>query len=229
MPYQDERGWIHFTPPEQTASLIDLLGRAYNNRHRDTDVKGLATLEEVKTALIRVSEALNEMGLPWGIAGGFAVGVRAKPRATFDVDVVVLAANFQDIKMAVARKWFDLSEERGEGQLGNWEGVTCQTLVGPYPSKVDVDIIFSGIDYFRSVLGRTTNEELLPGLQAPIISAEDLILLKLKSARPPDIGDAWRVFDQRRLTLDWAYLRSWADTLGVRGRLREFESEFGAP
>lgn len=229
MPYQDDRGWIHFTPAEQLYALIDLLGRAYNNRHKDEPVKGLATVQEVETAVKKLADALGGLGLGWALAGGLALGARARPRATFDVDLVVLTTDFEAVKRAVAKSWFDLSEERGEGTLGSWEGVRCQTLVGPFPSKVDVDIIFSDNEFFRSMLSRTSTEEILPDLQVPVISAEDLVLLKLKAARPPDLADAWRVFKDKRQAVDWPYLREWADKIGVHDRLREFESEFGAP
>lgn len=226
MPLRDARDRAGSTPAEQTFALIYLLGRAYNIQNRDKDVKGLATVEEIETALRRVAEGLNAAGLKWAVAGGFAVGIRAKPRATFDVDLIVLAKDFDPIKMAVARQWFDLSEERGEATLGRWEGVKCETLVGPFPSKVDVDILFSGLEFFESVLLRATVEELLPDLKAPVITAEDLILFKLKAERRQDIGDADRVFVQQGPKIDWAYLRLWAERIGASARLKEFEAEF---
>lgn len=49
---------------------------------------------------------------------------------------------------------------------------------------------------------------------------EDLILLKLKAGRPTDFEDALGIVMNPHLQLDLAYLREWADRLGLQGELR---------
>lgn len=67
-------------------------------------------------------------------------------------------------------------------------------------------------------MSRTQNT-LLPSVSFPVVSAEDLILLKLKAGRPTDFDDAISVVKNPRLTLDLDYLCNWVDRLGLQGEL----------
>ena len=60
---------------------------------------------------------------------------------------------------------------------------------------------------------------MLHGLSLSVASPEDLILLKLKAGRPTDFDDVISIVKNPRLQLDLAYLRSWADRLGLHGEL----------
>ena len=59
----------------------------------------------------------------------------------------------------------------------------------------------------------------LLGVSFPVVSAEDLILLKLKAGRPTDFDDVISVIKNPRLQLDLNYLWNWADRLALQGEL----------
>jgi hypothetical protein len=58
------------------------------------------------------------------------------------------------------------------------------------------------------------------GLEAWLVSPEDLILLKLIAGRPRDYGDIEDIFFVQG-QLDESYLRRWAAPLGITDRLEQ--------
>jgi hypothetical protein len=72
-------------------------------------------------------------------------------------------------------------------------------------------------DFLRSLVSRRIRDR-VNSFEACLVTAEDLILLKLISNRPRDIADIADVLIMQ-LRLDEEYLRHWADILGVRDRL----------
>jgi hypothetical protein len=86
--------------------------------------------------------------------------------------------------------------------------------------QVDVDVFLSESEYQDEVLNRRQWSR-LNGLEAWLVSPEDLILLKLLANRPRDIADVGDVFFMQG-QLDVAYMKTWAPRLGVADRLQPF-------
>lgn len=83
--------------------------------------------------------------------------------------------------------------------------------------SIDVDLFLAESEFQRSLLDRRVLSE-VDGVTVSLVSAEDLIWLKLLAGRPPDLGDISDViFTQGQL--DDSYLRHWAGELGVMDSL----------
>jgi hypothetical protein len=82
---------------------------------------------------------------------------------------------------------------------------------------IDIDVFLAESSFQAELLGRRRRAT-LDGTLVWLVSAEDLILLKLLAGRPRDTADIGDIlFTQGKL--DEAYMREWAERLGVRGQL----------
>lgn len=169
----------------------------------------------------------EELEIPYAIMGGIAVGVHGIPRPTHDLDFKIsierhrlpeLYAAAEELGYSVpeafAAGWVDLVAEMPLVRVRQWvEGKT-----------IDIDIFLAESAFQESVLARRVRMEIDAGV-AWVVSAEDLILLKLIASRPRDIGDIFDVFLAQG-QLDEEYLRKWAAELGAEDRLRDVKSQF---
>ena len=169
----------------------------------------------------------EELHIPYAIMGGIAVGVHGIPRPTHDLDFKISIERHRlpelyaaaeklgySVGDAFAAGWVDLVAEMPLVRVRQWvEG-----------KAIDIDIFLAESPFQESVLARRVRMEIDTGA-AWVVSAEDLILLKVLASRPRDIGDIFDVFlAQGRL--DEEYMQTWAAELGVEDRLRDVKSQF---
>jgi hypothetical protein len=170
-------------------------------------------LEDV---LERVSGLMAALGARWAVVGGTAVILRALPRATRDVDVVLLmpvsrarevASRAQALGFAIDPKEMEAFGEAGLIRL--WMS----------PEKeLGADLIFADDPFLERVVERATAMQ-SARLEVPVATAEDLLLLKLEANRPRDLDDAIALKDVCGPTLDRAYLKAQGAALDLTARL----------
>jgi len=168
----------------------------------------------------------EELEIPYAIMGGIAVGAHGIPRPTHDLDFTIridrsrlpefYAAAEQlgySVPEAFAAGWVDLVAEMPLVRVRQWVS----------GKAIDIDIFLAESSFQKSVLARRVRMELDTGF-AWLVSAEDLIVLKLLAMRPRDVGDILDIFLAQG-QLDEHYMRTWAAELGVEDRLRDALSQ----
>ena len=177
-------------------------------------------MDELSEAIEDIVGLFDSLGHEYALMGGIAVRVYGIPRATYDVDFTAairrdaLADFFrraQEIGYAVAEPylqgWVD--------QVGGMPLVKIRLLLAG--REVDVDIFLSESSYQATLLSRRKWAK-LNGIDAWLVSPEDLVLLKLLANRPRDVADVGDVFFMQG-QLDVEYMRHWAQQVGVSDRL----------
>lgn len=163
--------------------------------------------------------ALSSTDAPYCVIGALALGVWGTPRATYDVDVLILAQHnhpqpFLDLLrtagFAVNQTWYDANPMAREVVL---------RLAHPTAPHFPVDLVFSLSPFDRAVLDRR-QPVAFHGVTIWMSSPEDLILMKLRASRPRDFDDVISIVKNPRLQLDLPYLWNWADQLGLHGELQ---------
>lgn len=169
-----------------------------------------ASLEHL---LRQVATAFDALGVPFALVGGFAVSVRAEPRFTRDVDIVVAVEDDSEAETLIRALRphglvpFSLVEQVATGRLAtarlrNEHGMICDLLLAT-----------TGIEP-RIVRG-ASSVELHAGLALPVASAEHLLAMKILSwdhERPQDLLDIR------------ALLQAAPDLVQVRAALRSIEA-----
>lgn len=179
-------------------------------------------MTDLTDVLNDITRLFEESGREYAIMGGFAVRALGIPRPTYDIDFTValgrdeLPKLFQEIETL----GYSVPAEYQSGWIDEVAGmplIRFRLWLAGEGRSLDVDIFLAESEFQRSLITRRQRCD-LGGITAWLVSAEDLILLKLLAHRPRDLSDIADVrFTQGQLDED--YLRTWADKLGIRDKL----------
>jgi len=167
--------------------------------------------------LVKLAFVLDKLGLDYYITGGMAVSVWGRPRATFDIDVVINLIEPQIKKLSSAllkiSKQGYINEEiakealRTHGEF-NFIDPESGTKVDFWVAKMDE---MANREFMRRKSIRIANQKVY------FISPEDLIIRKLiwhkKTGSDRHIKDAESILKLSGKKLDTKYLKNWSDEL----------------
>ncbi|HJQ81222.1 MAG TPA: hypothetical protein VJ828_14780 [Lacipirellulaceae bacterium] len=168
----------------------------------------------------------ERLDVPYAVMGGLAVRAHGIPRPTYDVDLAILVDRQQlaAVINEIRQLGYDVAEQYDKGWVDSVSGlpfIKAATFIEG--RSLVADIFLAETDFLRSLISRRIRDT-VNGFEAWLVTAEDLILLKLIANRPRDIADIVDVLTMQ-LCLDDAYLRLWSDILGVRDRLDRLRPE----
>ena len=176
--------------------------------------------EEVTKRMVRV---LKDAKIPYMITGGLAANYYGCPRATYDLDLVVELdeASAERLVELASRARFRLHEKEvlALTKAGNrfvmesWEKY-----------RIDFWLIKTAFD--REVFERRWRARIF-GVPVWISTPEDLILQKLRSARPRDLEDVQAILIRHSGKLDEGYLKQKAAELDLTRILKEQARQAG--
>lgn len=151
---------------------------------------------------VKICGALRSAGIEHAVGGALAAGFYAEPRGTYDLDlnVFVAAEDAQTALNALRDAGVEIGEDAARivaerGDLFVAHG-GCR-----------LDLFFNSIPLQQRAAGRARVVGLL-GENIPILSPEDLIVLKLLFNRHKDIVDIERIVAAVGEALDRKYVRA---------------------
>lgn len=170
-----------------------------------------------------VIERLESAGLTYAITGSIASNYWGIPRATHDLDVVVVLQPDQVPQVIAAfpdpyyLSDLAIQDAVSTGSMFN----VIDTMTG---FKVDF-WVFKGDPFNQSMINRRRREEVLPGRPAFVGSPEDVLLHKLLWSKitPSErqLGDAAGIVEVQQGKLDLPYMRHWAAQQSTSDLLEE--------
>ena len=138
--------------------------------------------EELKT----VAVAVNASGKPYALIGGLAVSLHANPRATEDIDILVLPEHLPSIARSLA--------PRGYLPTGNpMPFAGCSVTIQRF-SKTDgrdliiLDLLLASDEEMRGALVRSIQLE-IDGNPVKVAASDDLVRLKRRRNSLQDLAD----------------------------------------
>lgn len=150
------------------------------------------------------------------IIGGVAASLLGRPRLTQDVDVLVMLDRAQRSRFLASAPAFNF-----EPRVGDPLGLARRTrvlLVRHRPTAIDVDVVFGALPFEQEALARA-RPMTAGGVTFPVVTPEDLVVMKMVAHRPQDLLDVEAVLEiQPRL-----------DLRRVRRWLREFSTALEMP
>lgn len=176
-----------------------------------------ASADEVARIL---ADALEGAGIHYALGGAVALAYYGVPRATNDVDLGVYPGELAGpaLVAALLRAGCTFNEQAALDALsqGNDFGVRCRGM------RVDV---FPPSHDLHFAIGERAVRQPLGGRPAWVVTAEDLVLLKLLWNRGQDIEDLKRLFAVWGERLDLSYVREWLGRIFAESdpRVAEFE------
>lgn len=186
--------------------------------HEQSFNEGSAIAADLLSFLNTVQVVLSGLSIPHCVIGAVALGAWGRMRATQDLDFLVLIddSNRDELITRLSSSGITANQQWAAANPMAKSRVTRFAAHGHplYP----LDIIYVSDQHEREVVNRAQKTTLF-GVSFRVVSAEDLMLLKLKAGRPTDFDDVISVVKNPRLQLDLDYLWSWADRLGLQGEL----------
>jgi hypothetical protein len=177
----------------------------------------------------KLHSIFEQLEIPYYITGGVAAIAYGEPRTTQDLDLV-LASSLDDIErlaIVLAEAGFYVS---GVDDVKSGRMRTLQ--ITEIESISRADLMIAGTDEFDSLKFERRRIFATTGAQALYFaSPEDVILNKLRWRQCSGSEKQWRdvlgVLKVQSETLDYAYLRDWAECLGLTDALSRALIEAG--
>jgi hypothetical protein len=177
-----------------------------------TDSLAIATL---------VIAALNRSAVPHVVVGSFARNFHAFPRSTKDADIV-LAVDPPGLDRFEAELGEDFSLDPQTTFETN-TGTFRHTLVHR-ETEFKTELFLLSPDAFDQERFRRRQAFQFGGTPSFVLTAEDVIVTKLRWLRPKDVEDIRDVIAVKDPALDWNYIHHWTAIHGTRARLDEIRA-----
>ena len=103
-----------------------------------------------------------------------------------------------------------------------------RVLVVETASGVPIDISFGALPFEDEMIKRTKRITVLPGVNAPVATAEDIVIMKSIAGRPQDVKDIEGILAGQSERLDLDYIRYWLGDLAELWIEKDLLGEFDA-
>lgn len=181
-----------------------------------------------RKVVVKIAGILRDVGIPYFITGGFAVSVWGRPRATFDIDVVIELVEPKVGALASAlRKIYKAGYIDEISALDAIRHQSEFNFIDPL-TGLKVDFWVTKQDELSLLKLKRKIPKKISGKTVYFISPEDLILSKLvwhrmgESTRQlEDIESVLKISGKK---LDMKYIQKWAAQLGVSSIFRKVKS-----
>ena len=161
-------------------------------------------------AVFSVRAVLEDLGVAHALIGGMAANLfREEPRATADVDVMLLVRP-AEVSALIERF-------RSDGWKVESFGNEAQQLRLRRAKLPRVDCILATTDFERSAVTRAVEFE-IEGRSLKVVAPDDLVVLKLIAGRARDYETVVAMLNAGRVRLDPAYIEAWLEQFGVKER-----------
>lgn len=177
---------------------------------------GDSELQPLTSALGALAAWFEGRAIRGAIVGGVAASLLGRPRMTRDVDAVVLVDDLGWQQFIDSGTSFGVSP-RIDDPI-EFAHRTRVLLMRHDPSGIDLDISLGALSFEVEMIDRRQSMT-IGQLTLPVITAEDLIIMKALARRPRDIADIESVLDANA-NLDLDRVRHW---------LREFSAILEMP
>lgn len=176
----------------------------------------MATEPFLSRVLTDLIQGFNQQSLDYALAGGWAFSALVEPRATTDVDLLILLQEPSPEKISIFfHDMFDSVIPHPAPMVFN--GVSIWRVVGFRNEKeIIVDLLLAESEFLKQALMRKQTMEFL-GMALPIVTIEDLIVLKIMAGRLQDRADLEKIKQSGvQVQVDWDYVRTWQEKLGLK-------------
>lgn len=166
-------------------------------------------------ALSDLIAEFNRRGVAYALAGGWAYSALVEPRATTDIDLLILLDQpSRDTLQSLVSPLFDSTVIHPAPMV--FRGLSIWRIVGiRRGQEILVDLLLADSEYLRTALGRARTV-IFGSAPVPVLAIEDLIVLKTLASRLQDRADLEKIhMREADLHIDWTYVEKWKAVLGL--------------
>ena len=165
--------------------------------------------------LRNILQVLQRLRINYALAGGLAFSALIEPRATVDIDLLVL------FEHTSVHALFHALESAFDALLVHdapmpFRGITIWRAVGfKHQREIILDLLLAASEFHRQALQRAIALDFM-GMEIRVVTCEDLILLKKCAYRDQDIVDITRIYQRFHDEIDHEYIAYWSQKLGFQ-------------
>jgi uncharacterized membrane protein YciS (DUF1049 family) len=178
----------------------------------------MASESDLAGTLAELLAELDHRNVLYALAGGWAFSALVEPRATTDIDLLILldSPSQQGIQSLVSPIFTSIIVHPRPMKL---KGVSIWRCLGlRNQQEVVLDFLLADSDFLKSALARR-RQIFLGGQQVAVLALEDLMLMKMVAGRLQDLADLEKIETRKtELHVDWAYIERWKTVLGLAKR-----------
>lgn len=173
---------------------------------------------DIKETLIdqlkKVVQFLNKQQIDYALAGGLAFSALVEPRATMDIDILIMT------KEKEMPGLIDLLGEEFESIIPHKEPMRFDLIkIWRVVSLIDdremiLDFLLAESKFYKNVIERALTIDFFES-KLKIVTLEDLVLLKNCAKRAQDIADLDKIYTTFKNEIDHGYVESWSDKLDI--------------
>lgn len=166
----------------------------------------------LRDVLVSSCKALNGSKIPYALTGGFAFGIHIMPRSTMDVDFCIGSlADVERITRALEPEFERIILHKTAMNIGILQ---LSRVIGINAGmEIIIDLIVPVNQVFASNILERRIEIDLDGCVIPVVSLDDLYIMKKLSSRDQDRIDCARIEEKAGGLLDRTYVDFWMDRL----------------
>jgi hypothetical protein len=158
--------------------------------------------DPLQTTLADATGFLVSEGISYALIGGMAASLRGQSRTTADVDLVI-DTDVSEALVLITR----LERSAFRPLFDNVAEVVERSFILPLRHrttniKVDMSLGLSGFE--QKLIGRAEPLD-ISGTTVSVVTAEDLLIMKILAGRPQDTQDARGIVAAQSHRLDWEY------------------------
>jgi hypothetical protein len=153
--------------------------------------------------LLKLTAALDRVGIPYAIGGAIAYGVHAEPRTTSDIDLNIFLPETEGGPVLELLAALGITVGPGDR-----EDIRQTGQARLHWGAIIVDPFFATVPFLDAARQRTIRVE-FEGQDIAFLSAEDLTVCKVLFDRPKDWVDVRNIVGIQGEALDTSYIRNW--------------------
>lgn len=165
--------------------------------------------------------ALHEHDIAYALVGSFSSNHYGIPRSTQDADLVLQSDTKLDQLVQALGDNFSLDPQlMFESVTG-----TMRWIIQHADSEFKIELFLLSEDPHDQARFARRVEASFNGVPAWVVTAEDVVVMKLRWGREKDVADVRDVVAVQGEALDWDYIHDWTETHGTRAQLDAIRAE----
>ena len=163
----------------------------------------------------RALRILDELAVPYALMGGIAMAAWGRLRATQDTDLLLGLSQVDSDRLlsALRQAGFKFQRDPPLTEIGGARLLQAAYAHPDHFLDVRTDLLLADHEFHKLAVRRAIPLQ-FDGLTIPVVTLEDLIVLKLAAGRVLDRVDAAEIYRARKSQLELDYLRRAAASLG---------------
>jgi predicted nucleotidyltransferase len=179
--------------------------------------------DPLQTTLADATNWLQSQSVRFALVGGLAASLRGQTRTTADVDMIIAADAKRALTLAES-----LAASPFKPLFGDFAQVVEKSFILPLrhrTTNVKLDLALGMSGFEQQAIARAELVE-MAGVSVPVITGEDLLIMKVLAGRPQDDQDVRGLVIAQGDRLDWDYCLRVGTELGeaigqdLAGRIR---------